>query len=73
VVAVAHPGRDDPSEVGGDYRKLCEAVGALPERCGIKLNWDRPEDVYTVLDYLERSNDGSLAYFSAWNLRPTSE
>ncbi len=58
TVAIAHEGRQDPS-----YTALCEAleVNTLHE-CGLKVNWDRPNDVARVLEFLEeRSRSGQLA------------
>lgn len=58
VVAIAHEGRDDPS-----YTALCEALAVNPlHECGVKVNWDRPNDVARVLAYLdENQRQGQFA------------
>jgi predicted dienelactone hydrolase len=50
AVAIAHPGRDEAS-----YNALCDEVGftSTAIMCAIKIDWDRPYDVATVLDWLE--------------------
>lgn len=58
AVAIAHEGRDEAS-----YDALCEALNVNPlHECGIKVSWDRPNDVARVLAFLdERSRTGQFA------------
>lgn len=58
TVAIAHEGRDDAS-----YAALCEALATNPlHACGVKLSWDRPNDVRRVIAFLdERATQGQFA------------
>lgn len=58
AVAIAHEGREEAS-----YDALCEALDVNPlHECGIKVSWDRPNDVARVLAFLdERSRTGQFA------------
>lgn len=58
TVAIAHEGRDEAS-----YDALCEALDVNPlHECGVKVSWDRPNDVARVLAFLdERSRTGQFA------------
>ncbi|HRE91071.1 MAG TPA: hypothetical protein PK095_18255, partial [Myxococcota bacterium] len=58
AVAIAHEGRDESS-----YDALCEELDVNPlHECGIKISWDRPNDVARVLAFLdERSRTGQFA------------
>jgi len=49
AVGIAHEGRDEAS-----YAALCEALETNPLHvCGVKISWDRPNDVRRVIAYLK--------------------
>lgn len=49
AVAIAHEGRGDAS-----YAEVCEALNVNPDHpCGVKVSWDRPNDVARVISYLQ--------------------
>ncbi len=51
AVAIAHEGRLDAS-----YAEVCTALNVNPDHpCGIKVSWDRPNDVARVITYLQES------------------
>jgi predicted dienelactone hydrolase len=58
AVAIAHEGRDDAS-----YDALCQALAVNTlHPCGVKISWDRPNDVARVLEFLgERAESGQFA------------
>lgn len=57
AVALAHQGRDVTS-----YDDLCGHLGVPTDppgyRCGIKINFDRPNDIDAVLDHIEARRNG---------------
>jgi predicted dienelactone hydrolase len=56
-IAIAHARRD-----GASRNDLCTSIGMDSETCRLfaHLNWDRPHDIRTVLDELERMAMGEL-------------
>lgn len=51
--AIAHEGRDEAS-----YAALCAAVAVNPDHpCGLKVSWDRPNDLARVIEFIKDSAD----------------